>query len=61
LVVKAYALAGVEMDLAKSAPQDCAVVDEFADVPRIPAVTEYDKVAIALIILFTVMGPTIYV
>ena len=61
LVVKAYALAGVEMDLAKSTPQDCAIVNEFADVPRIAAVTEYDKVAIALIILFTVMGPSIYV
>lgn len=59
--MKAYSLAGIEMDLARSAPQDCAIVDEYADVRRSPAVTEYDKVAIALIILFTVMGPTIYV
>jgi hypothetical protein len=61
LVVRAYALAGVTMDLGKSAPEDCAVVHEYANMPRVPVVTEFDRVSIALTILFTVMGPTIYV
>jgi hypothetical protein len=61
LVVEAYALAGVTLDLSKAAPQDRAVVNEFAARPRVPVVTEYDRVCVALTILFTVMGPTIYV
>lgn len=61
LVVEAYALGGVTFDLGKTALQDRAVVQGYARRPSAPVVTEYDRVCIALTILFTVMGPTIYV
>jgi hypothetical protein len=59
-LVQAFSLAGISVDLAKTVPSDRETIAKYLLAPRIAATSDSDRVFIALSIMISVMGPTIY-
>ena len=59
-VVRAYSLANVPLDLWKSASKDTKFISSFVLVPPKAPVSDTDRIYIALSVITTIMGPTVY-
>lgn len=59
-VLRAYALANVPSDLWKSASKDAQLIRSYVSSAPVMAINDKDRTYIALSVITTIMGPTVY-
>jgi hypothetical protein len=59
-VVKAYALGNVPTDLWRSFSKDTSHIARYVSVAPVAPISDDDRIYIALSVITTIMGPTVY-